>query len=928
MESIVVFAIIVLLVLVLGAISGLVAWSRTGELRARVAKLETELTTLRQRVAEDDRAPRQQTPATDASDVAGEKAPTHARPAAPDQTETGAPADTPRPSGASVPPVRTKIAATATAGDATVSMPSTMPPTMQDKPQRPFEERFGANWTVWIGGIALVLGGVFLVRYSIEAGLLTPLARVIAGALMALALIGAGEWARRRSPDEADNILGNAYIPGVLTLAGITTAFASVFAAHALYGLIGPTTAFVLLGSVALLTLAASVLHGPTVASYGLVACYGVPFLVSSAEPAVLPLAFYGLFVTLATYGVARIRRWRWLAIAGAAGAVFWAHVLAFASGRTDLGILALYDLATLALAAVVFVLSLYPRDAKAVPRTPDWLATGILAAHALPVFYLLQIDDFGALSVTTLVIVVVALLVLASEWPAVAGAALSAVVLGALSYLSWDVPLSPEIFVAGRTADPRILDALLNPEIVSFLRFGTGFAALYLAAGIVGTLRSTARWSLAAASTATPLALFAVAYFRTDALDVATLFGFLALAMAAGFAGLTAFFETRLTREAAHRELAVAAYAIATIAALVSGMAILLQEGWLVIGLALLTSGIAWIEIQKPLPVLRWLAVAVAALCCLAVLDDPSIAGAALSRTPVFNWLLVGYGVPALAFGATAWLMGFRARNLPQQIFEALTIVFALLTVGLLTHHAMNDGNLYAQADTLAERSLYTLLALAAALGLQHLHGKTGGKVFDQGAIILGALGMASIALIHFVFYNPYLTGELIGTNALFNLLIPGYLLPAILTGALAALSRGKRPKAYVMAAGLLALALLFAWINLEIRALFHRPRLDFGPVQDFELYTYSAAWLVLGIALLLLSVVNGSRTIRLASGALVALAVVKVFLIDMNSLTGIWRALSFIGLGVVLIGIGALYQRLIIGHKQTAGSEPNTTS
>jgi uncharacterized membrane protein len=36
-------------------------------------------------------------------------------------------------------------------------------------------------------------------------------------------------------------------------------------------------------------------------------------------------------------------------------------------------------------------------------------------------------------------------------------------------------------------------------------------------------------------------------------------------------------------------------------------------------------------------------------------------------------------------------------------------------------------------------------------------------------------------------------------------------------------------------------------------------------------------------------------------------------VFLIDMAGLTGVFRALSFIGLGLVLVGIGWLYQRLL---------------
>ena len=48
-------------------------------------------------------------------------------------------------------------------------------------------------------------------------------------------------------------------------------------------------------------------------------------------------------------------------------------------------------------------------------------------------------------------------------------------------------------------------------------------------------------------------------------------------------------------------------------------------------------------------------------------------------------------------------------------------------------------------------------------------------------------------------------------------------------------------------------------------------------------------------------------------SAAAVVTLTVLKVFLIDMRGLTGIYQALSFMGLGVVLLGIGWLYQRLL---------------
>jgi uncharacterized membrane protein len=50
----------------------------------------------------------------------------------------------------------------------------------------------------YVGGVALALGGLLLVRYSIEQGWFGPDARVALGLLFALTLVTAGEVLRRR----------------------------------------------------------------------------------------------------------------------------------------------------------------------------------------------------------------------------------------------------------------------------------------------------------------------------------------------------------------------------------------------------------------------------------------------------------------------------------------------------------------------------------------------------------------------------------------------------------------------------------------------------------------------------------------------------------------------------------------------------------
>src|SRR5215468_9152193 len=192
------------------------------------------------------------------------------------------------------------------------------------KPHISLEERFGTQWVVWAGGIALALGGFFLVRYSIEQGWFGPAARVLLAGIVALALIAAGEWTRRREIKSGIVGLPKAHIPSVLTAAGTAIAYADIYAAYALYGFIGPAAAFVLLGIVALATLAAALLHGPALAALGLVGAEVTPLMVSTGTPNYWALFVYLAVVTAAAFALARVRLWRWLAMTAIGFSFFW----------------------------------------------------------------------------------------------------------------------------------------------------------------------------------------------------------------------------------------------------------------------------------------------------------------------------------------------------------------------------------------------------------------------------------------------------------------------------------------------------------------------------------------------------------------------------------------------------------------------------
>jgi uncharacterized membrane protein len=174
-------------------------------------------------------------------------------------------------------------------------------------------------------------------------------------------------------------------------------------------------------------------------------------------------------------------------------------------------------------------------------------------------------------------------------------------------------------------------------------------------------------------------------------------------------------------------------------------------------------------------------------------------------------------------------------------------------------------------------------------------------------------------------------MTGRPVGTGTFFNLVLLGYGIPAMLAAILALVARATRPLAYRAIAATGAVGLAVAYLTLEVRTLFHGSILTRGVTTDAEQYTYSAVLLIFGVLLLVAGFLLRSQPARLASAAVVALTIGKVFLVDMAGLEGIFRALSFIGLGAVLVGIGWLYQRLLFpaqGKAITPGARSSGTA
>jgi uncharacterized membrane protein len=357
-------------------------------------------------------------------------------------------------------------------------------------------------------------------------------------------------------------------------------------------------------------------------------------------------------------------------------------------------------------------------------------------------------------------------------------------------------------------------------------------------------------------------------------------------------------------------------------LAALALGLTFALEKGMLTVSFALMALGTAWVADRTALPVLRYAVGATGLLVLGRLVWSPTIFGGDPGAWPILNWLLWGYGVPSLAFFLASRLLERQGRDWITRLVESLALVFATFLVVFEIRHAIH-GSIDAADSNHLEAGLLATSALTFATLLVRIDIRRPDPVYRVGSQIFSAFSVAIAAFGLLILHNPLFSNEDVFGGPVFNSLIPGYLVPAILAGCLALAARGTRPGWYVLGMGSLALVLHLAYMLLAIRRFFHGPGVGlYLPVLEAEQWTYSVALIACGLAVLAIGLSAQSRFLRLASVVYLMLAVAKVFLVDLSNLDGILRAMSFIGLGATLIGIGLVYQRLLIRRPQATGT------
>jgi uncharacterized membrane protein len=485
-------------------------------------------------------------------------------------------------------------------------------------------------------------------------------------------------------------------------------------------------------------------------------------------------------------------------------------------------------------------------------------------------------------------------------------------------------------VLLIGTWHEPSVLDPTqaqmtqafqFIPGPTVFLGTAAAFAALFGLGAWFAMRGSLLPVGWAALSTTVPLAIAVIGYARLGKSAPDLPWSLTALALAA--LDLAAAAPLAKDRSDKRREAALAAYAVGIAAAIAFAMTIALSLAWLTVGLSMLVAAIAEVYRRIRLAALRHLAAVVAGAVLTRSLLNPAVLDYDFGTWPIFNGLLYAYGLPALAFWYAARVFRQVALDRDATVIEGGAIALTLGLGTLEIHHLMNDGRLAADVRTFTEPGLLVSLWLLGATILLYAHTATGRWVHQAAAKLVATVATMGLVIVLLCIDNPLFNRVSVGGLLLFDWLLAGYLVPAAFLAVLAWRSVGLVPVVGRQIGGVLALLVGLTWVTLEVRHAFRGAVLEFnlftGTVGDGEWYSYSAAWLVYGAILLAAGIRREIAVLRWASLAVIALAVAKVFLVDMSALTGLWRALSFLGLGGCLIALGWAYQRFVFTRTAT---------
>jgi uncharacterized membrane protein len=752
------------------------------------------------------------------------------------------------------------------------------------------EQRLSGILYIAVGALAVVLAGWFLVRYSIESGLLSPTVRVFLAALLGAAALVTGEVLRSRS----------AGIARALVAAGVAILYGALYSAVRLYGMVSPGLGAVLGIALTAAAIGLSLRHGQPVAWLGLVGGAIMPLIVGTGPPDELMLFGY---LALLSFGVLALlwkRGWWPLGYGVLALAIIWVAMwrieldLAATARPYRGGFAAAYLLAM----AAGFVVAEWRRSAaeKGVPALAGVLLPIALATTAALMLLVLARHEQAPVA-----------------WLCLAGLGLASMALARLQpERHWLALIGPAASLLGViqwwTRVGLGAPGVSTAAAVGYMPTAIAFGCLWAVAALA-CLRGAARpafWAALSGATAIAFALAVVAALDRDD---RVLGGFVVL-MIAGAYSATAFAFARQRQPGQEEAVGIVAITAAGFVALCFALVFVRQ--WLTIALALELAAVAWLASRFALPMLRHGCTALAAVVAVRLLLNPATFSYPLEPIPIINWILYTYGIAAGAFWVASHCLKLAREDALTMALDIGILVLLFMLLSLEVRSLFHPKDLGEGQMLFLERACLGMVWSGFALALLVLHRLSPRPVLAWAWRVAGVLAAVLVIGVDVLAFNPLIVAADVGGTPILNGLIPAYGIPALIALACAAIARriGDRPAA--IAALACAVVLVFVSVSLEIRHLFG-PALDrpLAGMSAGELYSYSATWLLFGAVLLVIGIVRRLDVLRYASALVLTVTAAKVFVIDTSGLPDLWRVVSFLGLGMVLLGLGYLYSR-----------------
>lgn len=842
-------------------IVAIMALARTSGLRDQNARLAAEIAALRRQISEQPPSPPEEAAAASPPEAIVQPSETPAPLPPPFEIEPEAAEGVPPPP----PPSEGPDAAPAKVG---------------------WEQRLGARAFVWVGAITLALAAVFLVRYSIDEGYLSPEVRVILAALFGFGLIAGAEKVRARDDRVAQ----------AMAAAGVAALYGALFAAVALYGMISQVAAG---GGAAALTAFAiglSLRHGIFVAALAFVGGFVSPVIIGSETPNVPVLFGYLLAIAAGTLGVIRYRGWWLLGWGVLAGAALWTIVwmTTTTDGLPWVG-------AFLVAVAGLFVWASWKRLGENENPPIDvvaliWAAlagTGVLLVAVI-------VQDNGQQD---------------AGWLALAAHGIGAYALGRWApRFQHQAALAPALSLAALALWWLTMSgANLGWDADRFATIAILIGGLY-AAGAFALMWNAARpgfW--AALSVAAALAHFLLCWYVLRSLKTATPWGLVSIGLAVPFlVGAERLVQWRQRMTGATEALGFLAAGVSFFIA--AAIPLELSREWITVAYAIELAAIAAIAAMLDLVAIRRICWGLLAVVVVRFVLNPWVLDYPLGVTPILNWILWGYGI---AIAALVVGLRYLRQMRDEPLARATEVAIALLAFMLATlevRSLFQRGSMDAFDTSFMERAFYVLVWGAFALAALWMARWRRDVVALWAWRASGLLALGTVLVGQVLIANPIFESANVGRLPILNGLLLAYAIPAAMVAVarrwMVDVEKDRVPGMLVaVAAGILA----FVYLSLEVRHFFdpdfERPGLE---AEGVELYAYSIVWLLFGVALLAFGFARGSAVFRHTGMALVCIVVLKVFLIDLAGLQGLLRVVSFLGLGAALLGLGFVYRRL----------------